>query len=79
MIANALPRFSSNLTEVEKLFVAYIEAYIEQLVHFKTSPKRLVELRKLQSYDEVLGQVLKYVCTRWLPHISSAYSLLRPY
>ena len=77
VIADALSRSSAKPTEVEELFVAEVEA--EQLVDFKASPKRLVELRKLQFHDEVLGQVLKYVRTRWPPYISSADSLLIPY
>ena len=79
VIADALSRSSAKPTEVEELFVAEVEAYAEQLVDFKASPKRLVELRKLQSHDEVLGQILKYVRTSWPPYISSADSLLRPY
>ena len=45
MIAYAVSKSSAKPTEVEELFVAEVEAYTEQLVDFKASPKRLVELR----------------------------------
>lgn len=79
VVADALSRSTASPTKVDELFVEEVESYAEQSINFCASPKRLVEMRRLQAHDEVLAQVLKYVRTSWPPYISSADSLLRPF
>ena len=79
VVADALSRSTASPEKVDYLFADEIESYAEQSVNFCASPKRLVEMRRLQANDEVLAQVLKYVQTGLPPYISSVDYLLRSY
>ena len=79
VVADTLSRSTTSPEKVDERFADEVESYAEQSVNFFASPKRLVEIRRLQANDEVLGQMLKYVQTGWPPYISSVDYLLRPY
>jgi len=81
VVADALSRsgVGPQGNRVDNVFSEEVEEFVREVVDFRATPQRLIQIQQAQKEDEVCSLVMRHVQDGWPQFMSSTESLLLPY